>query len=190
MSLRPRPGILALFGALWLAAASCPAHELQGNRATLVLRDRHHLSLTLYIDWIGVLHRTLAPGMPHAEFVAVHAAMAPDEFANRLRRAQGELESATRLTRTDGEAIALQGWTWPAAAAMQATLQQRAMGLIVAPQEHEHVEPVEIHAEASTQEPLDALSLRLAAGFGPVLVVWYQPRQQWLEPGAEARLSF
>lgn len=190
MSLCPRPGILALFGALWFVATGCPAHELQGNRATLVLRDRHHLSLTLYVDGIGVLHRTLAPGMPHAEFVAVHAAMPPDEFADQLRRAQSELESATRLTGPEGEAIALQGWTWPPAAAMQATLQQRAMEMIVAPQEHAHVEPVEIRAEAATQGALDALSLRLAAGFGPVLVVWYQPHQQWVEPGAEARLGF
>lgn len=37
------------------------AHELESNRATLVLRDAQHVSLTFFVDYPAVLHQVLAP---------------------------------------------------------------------------------------------------------------------------------
>jgi hypothetical protein len=44
------------FGATLLVA---PIHELQDNRATLVLRDKTHQSVTLYVNFTDALHRAL-----------------------------------------------------------------------------------------------------------------------------------
>lgn len=175
---------------LLLAAAFAPAHELQANRATLVLREQRHLTLTLYLDYAQALHQALSPEVGFPEFIAVHAAMTPEEFQAELGRAQAKFESGTRLTLADGEALVLGHWAWPDAAALQASLQQRAMQLIVAPEEHSHVEPVEIHAEVTANADVDTLSLDLPPEFGQVLVVWYQPQQIWVAPDAAATIAF
>lgn len=171
---------------LLLAATFASAHELQANRATLVLREQRHLTLTLYLDYASALHQALSPEVGFPEFIAVQAAMTPEEFRAELDRAQAKFESGTRLALANGEALALAHWTWPDASALQASMQQRAMQLIVAPEEHAHVESVEIHAEATATVAIDTLSLSLPPEFGQVLVVWFSPQQRWVQQDAEA----
>ena len=61
-----------LIAALLFASAGA-GHELQDNRATLVLRDKTHISVTFYLAYSAVLHQTLAPQRPLAEFLAVYS---------------------------------------------------------------------------------------------------------------------
>lgn len=179
-------GLRSVSALLLLAAAFASAHELQANRATLVLRERNHLTLTLYVDYPRALHQALSPEVAFPEFIAVHAAMTPAEFQSELDRAQTKFESATQMVLPEGEALVLSHWTWPEASALQASLQQRAMQLIVAPEEHAHIEPDEIQAEATASADVGTLSLSLPREFGQVLVVWYSPQQRWAQPDAEA----
>jgi hypothetical protein len=64
------------------------AHELQANRASLVLRDSQHLSLTFFVDYVGVLHQVLAPQRTLQEFVLMYASMKPLELQSQLLAAQ------------------------------------------------------------------------------------------------------
>lgn len=170
---------------LWALATSAVAHELSSNRATLVLRDRQHLSLTFFVDYTIVLHQVLAPKRSMQEFVLIYSAMKPQEFQTQLLAAQGKLQSSTGVAFASGKAASLTGWVWPQAAAVQNLLQQRAMQLVVAPADHSHTVQTEIRAETQSANPndLSTLTLQLPREYQQVLVVSYQPRQVFVKPG-------
>ena len=65
------------------------AHELEDNRATLVLRDDNHVTLTLFINYVDALHAALAPGQPLPAFLLVYSAMKPADFRAALDREIG-----------------------------------------------------------------------------------------------------
>jgi hypothetical protein len=160
------------------------AHEIESSRATLVLRDRQHLSMTVFVDFVGVLHQALAPKVSVRDFVLMHAAMKPEEFQSLLLRAQNKLEGNFVITLKSGKVARLTQWVWPDALAVQNQLQQRAMQAVVAPTEHSHVVPTEIRAEARSSSISDfsSITIKLPAEFRQVLVVSYQPTQTWVRP--------
>ncbi len=162
------------------------AHELQANRATLVLRDRQHLAVTFFVDYVAVLHQALAPQQPERDFVLLHAAMKPQEFQSQLQTAQRALQAGVKLSLHKGKVAQFGQWVWPAPAAVHSLLQQRAMQAVVAPAEHAHAVPTEIRVEFKSANSADFASvvLQLPAPFKDVLLVYYQPKQVWLKPGA------
>jgi hypothetical protein len=179
---------LSAFALLCMLATSAAAHELQDNRATLVLRDSQHLSLTLFVDYAKVLHQVLLPQSTLQEFMLVHSAMKPQEFQAQLLAAQRKLQGGTSIIMGNGKTVALTQWVWPDAASVHKLLQQRAMQAVVAPNDHAHRVPMEIRAEAksSNASDLKTVTLQLPAELQQVLVVSYQPKQVWLKPGAPA----
>lgn len=170
---------------LWALATSAVAHELSSNRATLVLRDRQHLSLTFFVDYTDVLHQVLAPKRSMQEFVLTYSAMKPQEFQTQLLAAQRKLQSGTGLAFANGETAALTRWVWPQAAVVQNLLQQRAMQSVVAPADHSHAVQTEIRTETHAANPDDftSVTLRLPPEFQQVLIVSYQPKQVYVKPG-------
>ena len=170
---------------VWALASNAAAHELESNRATLVLRDRQHLSLTFFVDYARVLHQVLAPQRPLNDFVMTYSAMKPQEFQSQLQDAQRKLQSGISVTLQNGKVAALTQWVWPQAKAVQAALQQRTMQAVVAPADHAHAATMEIHAQASSHGPNDfsSITLQLPPQFQQVLLVSYQPKQVWMKPG-------
>ena len=172
-------------GALLCLLASCAfAHELPANRLTLVLRDRNHLSLTFFIDYTDALHRALAPQRPLEEFMLMHSAMKPQDLGRELLRAQARFQSSTQLILSAGKPAAITNWKWPDAGRVQAMLRERAMQAVVAPADHAHQEPSEIHADVTSAQEISSVTLRLPDEFQRVLVVSYRPSQRWIEPNA------
>lgn len=169
-----------------LLASSAFAHELPASRLTLVLRDRNHLSLTFFIDYTDALHRALAPQRPFPEFVLMASSMKPHDLQKELLRAQARFETNTRLTLTAGGQATIKNWKWPDADRVQAMLRERAMQVVVAPGDHAHQEPTEIHAEVTATEAIGSVTLRLPEEFQRVLVVSYRPRQTWIESNKES----
>ncbi len=180
------------FAAFLLACvltSNAVAHELESNRATLVLRDRQHLTLTFFVDYARVLHQVLAPQRPLNDFVMTYSAMKPQEFQSQLQEAQRMLQSGITVTLHNGKTAALTQWAWPQAKAVQAALQQRTMQAVVAPADHAHAATMEIRAQASSSSSASSsdfttIKLQLPPQFQQVLVVSYQPKQVWIKPGA------
>jgi hypothetical protein len=166
---------------LCMLAANSGAHELEANRLTLVLRDRNHLSLTFFIDYTEALHRALSPRRPFHEFVLVYSAMKPEDLRAELLRAQARFQADTRLTLAAGKPVAVTNWRWPDADRVQAMLRERAMQAVVAPGDHAHAAPVEIHAEVTSTDDIGSLAIRLPEELQRVLVVSYRPSQRWVE---------
>lgn len=184
---------LALAGALaWgsvITSTDAAAHEINTNRATVVLRDETHITLTGYVNYTQALHQALAPQLSAQEFVLTHAGMKPSDLQLALERAQQGFEKSTVLKATDGQPLALQ-WRWPDLARVQAQLQQRAMQAVVAPAEHGHEEPLEVQAQARAANPIQDLSVQLPPQWGSVLLVSYRPKQMMSAPGKATRIRF
>ncbi|MFO1493039.1 MAG: hypothetical protein U1F26_00075 [Lysobacterales bacterium] len=178
---------------LWLLLgwpAALGAHELQANRATLVLRDRQHVQLSLYVDLIPALAQALAPEQPASEFLLAAAAMPPEAFADWYHDGVLRLQKDTVVKDADGQRLTVTHWQWPAAEDLRQSLQTWTMEALVAPTAHHHAIISEVRAEASAGRVMSGLSLRLPTAFGDVLVVWYQPQQQVLQAGTEGQLRF
>ena len=173
-------------------APTLNAHELQANRATLVLRDERHISLSLFIDYVDALHESLAPDQPMQAFLAQFSAMKPADWQTLLVRTQQQWSRQIELRAVDPGRVPagrpmtplpLRNGVWPDAPRVQRLLQERLMQGLVAPAGHVHQEPVEIRAEATAPRSVSEVRLTLPKDFGRVLVVWYRPRQVWVDPG-------
>ena len=172
----------ALLLALLLGPQS-NAHELQENRATLVLRDKSHIAITLYIAYSDALHRALLPQRPFGSFLAIYSAMKPEDLQKELLRAQAKFEASIHmyLSPGPGRQIAIRSWIWPDAKQVQSMLQQRMMAAMVDPGGHAHDQPLEIHADAVAPADVGGLTIRFPEEFEKVLVVSYRPNQVWVE---------
>ncbi len=170
-----------LIAALLFASAGA-GHELQDNRATLVLRDKTHISVTFYLAYSAVLHQTLAPQRPLAEFLAVYSSMRPDDLNRELMKAQDKLRAGIKIYLPPGGEAAISNWIWPDAKQVQATLQKCIMQALTDPAGHFHEDPLEIHADAVSTGEIVSVKVLFPAEFQKVLVVAYKPNQTWVEP--------
>jgi hypothetical protein len=177
---------ICFFIAAFALIASVASHELPENRATLVLRDRTHLTLTLFIEYPEALHLALMPKKTFKEFVLIYSAMEPQRFQQELLRAQTQFQSETKLTLGNGSVDAQARWVWPASPTVQALLQKEVMQLMVGAPAHEHDPPTEIRAEIVATQDITQATVQLPQAFQKVLLVWYQPKQMWLAPGARS----
>lgn len=162
---------------LTLCAAAF-AHDLEDNRATLVLRDPTHLSVTLYLNYPEALHKALLPQRDYGAFLLIYSSMKPDELRKELLRAQAKFESTTQLTTPTGAHLKLSGWLWPDTKQVQTLLQQQVMQAMV--DGHPHSAPQEIRADALAPTPIETLTAQFPPEFQKVLVVSYKPNQVWI----------
>jgi hypothetical protein len=165
----------------FLVPLAAAAHEVQDNRATLILRDPTHVSVTLYISYVDAMHRAMAPRSSLEQFLVVYSAMKPDQFEREIVKAQARLEAATRLYSATGKPIAISNWSWPDTWQFHALLKHRVMQAMTDPSRHAHDEPVEIRADANASEEITSLRIQFPEEFQKVLVVSYRPTQVWVD---------
>lgn len=170
-------------GIALLICATLSAHELSENRATLVLRDKTHVSVTLYVSYPEALHLALAPKQPFQEFLLTYSSISQNEFQKELLRAQSKFQAGVKMYALSGDELTLSNWIWPDARQVQALLQQRVMQAIADPGGHTHEPPAEIHADGNAKAEVMSLRAKFPPEFQRVLVVSYRPNQLWVEPG-------
>lgn len=168
--------------AAWAASWPAAAHEMQGNLATLVLRERRHVALTLQIDFVSALHRAVAPAQPMSPFVAVHATLPAAQLEPVLQVLRRRVETGTALTDEGGRALTLTHWRWPDVERCQTLLQHATMRALTGGR-HDHEGLAELHAQALAARDVALLQLQLPEELTPALVVWSRPRQGWARAG-------
>ena len=183
MGTRRRAMWLVMLACLVVRATPLAAHELDANRATLVLREPGLVSLSLYVDYPSLLQRSMAPQESLEQFLFTAAAMPPEKFRDALGRAQLRLQAGTQLLLPGSRAQAFARWIWPDAARAQQSLRDRVMQQVADPAAHPPDATLQVQAEVLLPSSPSSLRLQLPAAFGRVLVVWYRPGQQWVEPG-------
>jgi len=181
-----RASVLLVACVLWLAPCIASAHELSGNRATLVLRDNNHLTLTLYVGFPELLFQALGSGKEFGPFMLEYSTMAPGRFAQELRRAEAAVERGTRVYLEDGRELALTRWSWPDGATAQAMLRERIMREAVGDGDDHHGEPTEVRAEAIATREVRSVAIEFPAVLRRVLVVAYRPTQAWVDAGTRS----
>ena len=164
------------------------AHELPENRATVVLRDKTHVTVTLFINYAEALHAALSPQRPFAAFLMTCSSMKPEDLSKELVRAQTKFQSSTRLYLAGphgsaGTEVKLTNWLWPDAKQVQAMLQRQIMQAMVDPAAHAHEAPLEIHADGNAPREIVSLLMQFPTEFQRVLTVSYRPNQVWTERG-------
>jgi hypothetical protein len=176
--------------AIGVAASPTCAHELTDNRATLVLRDRTHLSLTLFVRYTEAIHRALAPAANYGEFLLAMSALSPADFQKQLRLAHDTIQSGMQVTLGGRRerAITNFSWIWPDPVRAQQLFQQQVMEATVGTTGHRHEEPVEVRADVTSAKEITSASVRFSDALGKVLIVWYRPRQAWVEAGQPSPL--
>ncbi len=182
---KPKDSTLCLFGlVLLLFFTSARAHELPNNRLTLVLRNEHHLAITYFIDYPQALHQALAPQKTMPEFAIMHSTMSAAEFQKVLLKAQLSFIAGTKIVMPNGDPLKVSHWRWPEPAKVQALLQKQIMKAVVAANEHEHEEPIEIQAHATSVHKITSVAISMPIAFGTTTVVSYQPKQILVGPKA------
>lgn len=167
---------------LLLLVPSAAAHDIQDNRAKLVMYEDTHIAITLYIAYSDALHMALAPQRTMAEFLTMYSAMSPEQLQKELLKAQARFQAETKLYLATGTELPITNWQWPDAKQVQAMMQQRIMQAMVDPAGHAHDQPLEIDADANAKELITAVRVQFPAEFQKVLVVSYRPSQVWVEP--------
>ncbi len=157
------------------------AHDLEDNRATLVLRDRTHISVSLFLNYSEALHKALLPQREFGAFLLIYSAMKPEDLQTELVRAQRKFEASTQILAQSpaGARLSLSGWTWPDAKQVQAMLQHQVMQAMV--DGHVHAPPTEIRADAVATYAVGSVTITFPEEFQKVLVVSYRPSQVWVE---------
>ena len=177
--MRQRTAITLL--GLALLAPDVSGHELQDNRATIVLRDKINLSLTLFINYAEALHLALSPQRPFTEFLVVYSAMTPQDLLKEIRRAEAKLQNELKLKLAPGGEANITNWIWPDTKQVQELLQQRVMQAMVDPASHTHAPQVEIHAAFVAKREVTSFQIQFPKAFQQVLVVAFRPSQQTVE---------
>lgn len=167
-----------------LCAGLATGHDLADNRAQLVLRDKTHLSVTLFIAYPDALQLALAPQRSPQEFLLVYSAMKPEDLQKDLLRAQAKFQAGIHIYSAPGQELTLTNWVWPEATQVRTLLQQRVMQAVVDPKNFGHDSPLEIRAEAISLREITSVQVQFPEEFQKVLVVAYRPSQQWAEPKA------
>ncbi len=176
------------FLAIFAVGPTAASHELTDNRATVVLRDASHLSLTMYLRYTEAVQKVLAPRSGYWEFVTAVSALSPSDFEKQMRGAHEALQAGTRVYIDGRTPRAFSNWTWPTSTSSQRLFQQRLMEATVGGGSHQHEEPIEVRAEFASTGTVRGVNVEFSKALGKVLLVWYRPRQAWLNAGEPSAL--
>lgn len=183
--------LLSACVALLTSVGTVAAHELPENRATVVLRDKNHVSITLRIDLVSAMQRALAGKQPLPEFILTHGAMSGADFRRVYDLARGRFERDTQLTLPSAPTPLAATWRWPDAASLHALLREQAMRQVTDPAVHAHGDAVEISLDARAERDISAINLKLPVAWQPVVVVSYRPTQARLNsPSGQLPIRF
>ena len=168
---------------LLFAALPGKAHEAEVNKATLVLREGNHLSLSLFLRLDDSMYRMSLKKVPYQEFLLAHASMSAAEFEKAWLPVQEQLQKSVQLLDAQNQPLTLRKWQWPKPEKVQAVIQENLMQATVAAGHHHHPALLEIRAEASAPAALSTVRLQVHTVWQPLLVVSYRPSQTVLEAG-------
>ena len=153
-------------------------HELQENRASLVLRNDRQVNVTFYLNMSEVLQKTLTPTQDRFEHTAKLSAMNEGEFLKQYGITKNLIESSVIFRSASGKQLKITDWQWPEPRVMQKGLRDLTMQSVVGSGHHFHENPFEIRLHIQSTEPLESLTLELPVTLKPITLVASRPKQK------------
>lgn len=177
--------VFALATVSFFMSAMALTHELPDDRVTIVQREPTHLSITFYVDEVGLLQRLIAPSSSRAEFLLACVGTPPDQFRQRLQRAQTSFERELKLL-AGGQTLAIAPLHWPPMNDTLRRLQDGAMATITTGSDHDRIQPVEITTDALSSTAFESVTFITPPSLPNLLVVAYRPIQHRPTPETRA----
>ena len=159
------------------------SHELQENRAALVLRNDRLISATLYLNLIEVLKKTSAPMGDPIELTAKLAAMSDAEFAKQFNMMKKMIQSGIVLKTVAGKPLKLGNWQWPEVGEVQKQSREITMRVVLSPSDHFHETPLEVRFQIQSEEPFSSVRVELPEALRPITLIATRPKQVRLSVG-------
>lgn len=194
ITLRIALGLWCWLGLLLQGMQVAHTHEIHANRLTLIQRDASHLSLRWQIDLVSALQRTLEPNSEAVPFQVKLLSLPQTQFEAALKRTQSHIEKELELVVDKPKSksrirLTPKSWRWPKPIELRKHLQEltaaevlRQSGQLSA-SDHDHSEFFEITAElVEPQYDLSNIAIKTPSVLGKVMLVYYRPRQIWLDP--------
>jgi len=153
------------------------SHELQENRASLVLRNERQISVTFYLNLTELLHKTLMPKQDRFEHTAKLAAMNEADFSKQYGDVKKLIESSVLFNAAPGKKINVREWQWPEPKVAQKNIRELTMQSIVSSGQHFHENPIEVRLQIQSDESIDPLMLELPVSMKPMTLVASRPKQ-------------
>jgi hypothetical protein len=153
------------------------SHELQENRASLVLRNERQISVTFYLNLTELLHKTLMPKQDRFEHTAKLAAMNEADFSKQYGDVKKLIESSVLFNATPGKKINVREWQWPEPKVAQKNIRELTMQSVVSSGQHFHENPIEVRLQIQSDESIDPLMLELPVSMKPMTLVASRPKQ-------------
>ena len=175
----------ALASVTFFMSAMVLAHELPDDRVTIVQREPTHLSITFYVDEVGLLHRLIAPKSSRSEFLLACAGAQPEQLRLRVQRAQASFERELQLL-AGGQTLAIAPLHWPLVNDTLRRLQDGAMATITTGSDHDRVQPVEITTDALSSTAFESVTFMTPPSLPKLLIVSYRPTQHRPTPESRA----
>ena len=153
------------------------SHELQENRASLVLRNERQISVTFYLNLTELLHKTLMPKQDRFEHTAKLAAMNEADFSKQYGDVKKLIESSVLFNAAPGKKINVREWQWPEPKVAQKNIRELTMQSVVSSGQHFHENPIEVRLQIQSDESIDPLMLELPVSMKPMTLVASRPKQ-------------
>ena len=153
------------------------SHELQENRASLVLRNERQISITFYLNLSELMHKTIAPKQNRFELVAKLAATSDDDFLKNYDFTKKNTEGSVFFKHTSGKKIAVREWQWPDPKTAQKSMRELTMQTVVGSSSHVHENPIEVKLQIQSDMSIDSLMLELPSSMRPMTLVASRPKQ-------------
>jgi len=153
------------------------SHELQENRASLVLRNERQISVTFYLNLTELLHKTLMPKQDRFEHTAKLAAMNEADFSKQYGDLKKLIESSVLFNAAPGKKINVREWQWPEPKVAQKNIRELTMQSVVSSGQHFHENPIEVRLQIQSDESIDPLMLELPVSMKPMTLVASRPKQ-------------
>lgn len=155
------------------------AHEMDENSITVVLHEKHHVSLLMRLDFTHLLQSHLAPASSEEEFLLAAAIADVGSLTPAYTQLQSIIEREFVIA-SRGTPLALSRWVWPSISVVHTAVRQQLAAQLVADEQLALASALEVRAEASDILPIEQLSLTLPDVLMPATILWYQPRQMFL----------
>jgi len=153
------------------------SHELQENRASLVLRNERQISVTFYLNLTELLHKTLMPKQDRFEHTAKLAAMNEADFSKQYGDVKKLIESSVLFNAAPGKKINVREWQWPEPKVAQKNIRELTMQSVVSSGQHFHENPIEVRLQIQSDKSIDPLMLELPVSMKPMTLVASRPKQ-------------
>jgi len=183
--------VFALATISFFMGAMALTHELPDDRVTIVQREPTHLSITFYVDEVGLLQRLIAPNSSRAEFLLACAALPQAMLAGRLQAARNAFESEVAIRDPDRRSLAISAFRWPTIIDTQRLLKESALTLLATGTDHERGVLTEINADATAGKLLNSITFVKPKSLPRLTVVSYRPLQQQMNDEiSEIKITF